>query len=97
MPTYEFDCSDHGTFELARPIARMREPADCPTCGVSARRILSLPNVALVSSVNRKATEVNERSRHEPRLVTRKKTPASDAPPRLHSSHCSRPWALEHS
>ena len=98
MPIYEFECSDHGDFELSRPIAQMREPAPCPTCGALGKRLLSAPNLATGSVIGRRAAAVNERSQHEPRIVTRE-TPRSNGEPAqrtVHSSHGGYPWAIGH-
>jgi putative FmdB family regulatory protein len=96
MPTYEFECGEHGTFELMRRMAEAKLPAACPTCGGAARRILSSPNVALMAASARIATAVNERSRHEPRLVQREAPKSEPARPKLHGSSCGRPWAIGH-
>ncbi len=45
MPIYEFECTDHGCFELTRPMAQMREPAPCPECGELGKRLLSAPKL----------------------------------------------------
>ncbi len=42
MPLYEYACNDcDAQFERLQPMTAARE-ADCPQCGTSARRILSL-------------------------------------------------------
>jgi putative FmdB family regulatory protein len=71
MPLYEFECKEHGVFELERTMARATEQAPCEICMQDAPRIISLPNLAQVPRWRSKANEVNERSQHEPRLVTR--------------------------
>ena len=98
MPTYEFQCTEHGSFELTRPIAQMREPAACPDCGALGKRLLSAPNLATGSAVGRRAAAVNERSQHEPRIVQRE-TPRSNGEPSprtVHSAHGGYPWAIGH-
>lgn len=97
MPIYEFDCTEHGSFEVIRSVAEVREPAHCPACGADGRRLLSAPHLACVSHSNRRARDINERSAHEPRQVSVPRAPASDAPGKLRSSPSSRPWVLEHS
>lgn len=38
MPnTYEYECENHGLFERREPIQQVHK-ADCPICGISARR-----------------------------------------------------------
>lgn len=71
MPLYEFECSEHGVFELERRMAEARDAAACSACGQWAARIVSLTNVAQVPRWKAKARKVNEKSQHEPRLVTR--------------------------
>lgn len=97
MPIYEFECDDHGVFELSRTIAQVRDPAACPDCGASARRVLSAPNLASGSLLIR-AAAVNERSQHEPRIVSRQSPRKPEAPHKrkLHSSRGGYPWALGH-
>ena len=98
MPIYEFECTTHGTFELTRPMAQVREPAECPECGAPAKRLLSAPNLATGSAIGRRAAAVNERSQHEPRIVQRA-APKSSAEPAQRTVHTSRggyPWAIGH-
>ncbi len=94
MATYEYECGQHGYFESERPMHRSGEPADCPECGESSRRVLSAPQLLSLDGVRRKAMSINERSQHEPRLVHREHT-ARAAPPSFASGH-GRPWALGH-
>ncbi len=94
MPIYEYDCDAHGGFEQERPMSVAGKSASCPVCGASSRRVLSLANVAQLSSGNRKAHAVNERSRFEPRVVKRETRPVSGEP-KLHAGH-GRPWSIGH-
>jgi putative FmdB family regulatory protein len=98
MPIYEFECDDHGVFELTRPMSNVRDPAACPTCGTGARRVLSAPNLATGSVIVRRAAAVNERSQHEPRIVQREapRRPVAPHKRKLHSSKGGYPWALGH-
>jgi len=94
MPIYEYDCDAHGGFERELPMREAHRQAACPSCGASSRRVLSVPNVAQLSSGNRKAHAINEKSRHEPRVVTRESRPASDQR-QVHTGH-GRPWSIGH-
>jgi putative FmdB family regulatory protein len=98
MPIYEFECTDHGSFELSRPIAQMREPAPCPDCGASGKRLLSAPNLATGSAIGRRVAAVNERSQHEPRIVKREAPRSNGEPAKraVHSAHGGYPWAIGH-
>ncbi len=98
MPIYEFECLDHGQFELTRPMAQVRDPAECPACGEPGKRLLSAPNVPSGSAVDRRAAGINERSQHEPRIVKREASPSDGGPPArtVHSSSRGYPWAIGH-
>ena len=98
MPIYEFECADHGPFELTRPMAQVREPAPCPECGEQGKRLLSAPSVPTGSVVGRRAAAVHERSQHAPRIVKRE-TPKSNGEPvkrAVHSARGGYPWAIGH-
>lgn len=98
MPIYEFECADHGSFELSRSIAQMREPAPCPDCGALGKRLLSAPNLPTGSAIGRRVAAVNERSQHEPRIVQREAPRSNGEPAKrtVHSSHGGYPWAIGH-
>ncbi len=98
MPIYEFECTAHGTFELTRPMAQVREPGPCPDCGEHGKRLLSAPNLATGSAVGRRVAGINERSQHEPRIVQRE-VPKSSGDPTKRAVQTSRggyPWAIGH-
>lgn len=45
---YRYQCTDENCGQvlvLARPLAARNEPAECPTCGMPATRIFTVPNV----------------------------------------------------
>jgi len=94
MPIYEYECESHGGFELEQPMRLASREAPCPHCGTGSRRLLSVPNVAQLGASLRKAHAINERSRFEPRVVSR----AAAAPSgerQLMSGH-GRPWSIGH-
>jgi putative FmdB family regulatory protein len=72
VPIYEFSCADCGSFDLTRPVAESGAPARCPMCGGEARRVFSPPNLALLATGMRGALDREEKSAHEPGLVTEK-------------------------
>lgn len=98
MPLYEYDCRDHGVFELARPMKESAKSASCPWCREAAPRILSAPSLRQVPRSARVALERNEKSRHEPELVRKRPTASAEPPrePRLRAATGARPWVLEH-
>jgi putative FmdB family regulatory protein len=70
MPLYEYECGDHGVFELVRRMEESSKNACCPSCGREAARIVSVSNLSRVPRWEAKARERNEKSRHEPRVVS---------------------------
>jgi putative FmdB family regulatory protein len=95
MPIYEYECDEHGLFEARRPIAEFDAPGRCPTCALPSRRVLSAPRLRLVDRSDRVARDRNERSQHEPALVTREAGRAKGDGSTFHSSG-SLPWAVTH-
>lgn len=69
MPLYEFQCDNCGPFTELRRLSECDMPAECPVCGSSSSRIISVPRLAIMEKNNRTAWERNEKSAHEPRRV----------------------------
>ena len=68
MPTYDYDCSLCGGFEAIRSIGQRDEPAICPDCDDLAPRVMvAAPRLRLMEASTRRAMDVNETARHEPR------------------------------
>ncbi|MBX3608166.1 MAG: zinc ribbon domain-containing protein [Piscinibacter sp.] len=68
MPTYDYACPACGGFDAFRALAARNEPAACPDCGAASPRVFaSAPRLALLESGTRRALDVNERARHEPK------------------------------
>ncbi len=68
MPTYDYACPDCGGFDALRTLAARNEAAACPGCGAASPRVFaSAPRLALREGGTRRAMDVNERARHEPR------------------------------
>lgn len=68
MPIYDYQCTACGPFSELRAMADSAAPCPCPRCAQPSLRVmLSAPRLALVASPTRKALDLNERSRHEPR------------------------------
>lgn len=71
MPFYDYDCPDCGTFSAFRSLTDRNLPASCPQCHAEATRVISAPNLSLMSAPRRQAFARNEKSQHEPGVKTR--------------------------
>lgn len=71
MPLYDYRCSACGDFRAWRRMSEANEPMQCPTCEGSAPRAVVAPNLALMNPHNRVAHQRNEKSAHEPTVVSR--------------------------
>lgn len=72
MPYYEYDCEKHGIFSKFASINDRNKEVNCPNCGEIGKRLISSPNLALMSVGNRSAWARNEKSAHEPRRSVKK-------------------------
>jgi putative FmdB family regulatory protein len=95
MPLYEYECRDHGVFEQTRSIAESTADAPCPDCRRESPRIVSMPALGRLERSQVRAIDVNERSRHEPRVVHKAPTAPSERRP-LQSAGGGYPWAVGH-
>lgn len=91
MPIYSFACMTCGEFTDMRSMDRADEDAACPLCGSPAPRTVSAPYIwgRGVNPLVRHANERNERSAHEPRVVSRQQWQCEAAAPtqsRLHGA-----------
>jgi putative FmdB family regulatory protein len=91
MPVYAFTCTACGGFELMRPMAQAAAPALCPACGTEARRVFTPPGLARLAGPMRGALGMEEKSAHEPAVVTEKR-----GRPRAHAHGATPPWVLSH-
>jgi putative FmdB family regulatory protein len=91
MPVYAFTCAACGGFDVVRPMAASDEPARCPECGSHARRVFSPPGLALLARPVRLGLDLEEKSAHEPEVVTQKR-----GRPMPHRHAPSPPWAVGH-
>lgn len=68
MPTYDYECSACGGFDAFRSLGQRNDPAACPACGGASPRVFAAaPRLALLDGGARRAMDVNERARHEPK------------------------------
>ncbi len=89
MPLYEYRCDDCGIFDEWRSMAERSNPANCPSCQESAKRVFSVPGVQLNGALRLKKAE-----NPEPQLVKKQ-----DFDPEQRGrarSHGGRPWMINH-
>ena len=91
MPYYAFECPGCGPFDLLRPMAQASEPARCPSCGTAARRVFTPPGLPLLARPLRRALDLEEKSAHEPDVVTERR-----GRPMPHRHAPAPPWAVTH-
>ena len=104
MPIYDYECANHGSFELSRPMSRSGESADCPECGIASARTVTAPRLRMLGATIRSSMDRNEKSRHSPHVCTAgchhraaKPKPQKEEKPKLVSYRGPRPWVIEHS
>jgi putative FmdB family regulatory protein len=88
MPLYDYCCSTCGPFRAFRPMRESSVPVDCPTCAEAAERMMQAPFLADMNPHNRIAHRRNEKSAHEPQVMSRKDLDQSGES-RTHE-HCHR-------
>lgn len=71
MPVYDYRCPTCGPFQNPGSLARSAAPAHCPSCQTSSPRVIQAPFLNTMKSIRRIAHEHNERSAHEPRIMSR--------------------------
>jgi len=91
VPIYAFSCATCGPFDLTRPMAQATDPAWCPSCGGRGDRVLTPPRLARLAKPIRSALDVEEKSAHEPEVVSKKR---GRPLPRIHTP--TPPWVLSH-
>jgi putative FmdB family regulatory protein len=67
---YEYRCERDGAFEVARPIGTAPTSIACPVCARDAGRVFSSPMLSLAPRALVAALDHEEKTRHEPDLVT---------------------------
>ena len=71
MPIYDYTCGICGPFRDWQAMAASGEPAMCPSCHGTAPRAVSAPHIGQMPRNRRIAHERNEKSAHEPRVMSR--------------------------
>jgi len=105
MPVYEYECDQHGVFELLKSVSQVREPGICPDCAIPGRRLISAPHLSVMARSQVLARDRNERSQYEPRMAS---SPGACShagpcnhgrkakPGQLKTYKGKRPWVIEH-
>jgi putative FmdB family regulatory protein len=91
MPIYAYACADCGPFEAHRPASEAGAAGRCPSCGGEGRRVFTPPGLALLARPLRRALDGEERSAHEPAVVSAKR-----GVPMPHHHDPAPPWVLSH-
>jgi putative FmdB family regulatory protein len=91
VPLYAFTCDGCGPFDVDRPMAEASAATACPECGAEARRVFTPPGLALLARPERRALDQEEKSAHEPEVVTEKR-----GRPMPHRHEKAPPWVLAH-
>ena len=102
MPVYEYDCVDHGVFDEWRAMSESQAAATCRACGRQAPRIVSLPNLRSMVPSDVRARDRNERSQHEPKVLSgaaiggRRAEGNAEGGSVAHTASPGRPWMMGH-
>ena len=70
MAIYEYRCERDGSFEVTRPIGTAPASIACPECAGEAERVFSSPMVSFAPRELVAALDHEEKTRHEPDVVT---------------------------
>lgn len=105
MQIFEYECENHGGFELLRPSGLRRHPAPCPECGKLAQRVYgSMPNLRQIDRTKKENIERNIKSQFEPHICGADcghEAPGLTPPkfgekPKVQSYNGPRSWVIEH-
>jgi putative FmdB family regulatory protein len=91
VPVYAYTCAACGAFDVVRPMAEAGGPAHGPGGGKEARGVFTPPGLARLARPVRRALDMEEKSAHEPAVVSDKR-----GRPMPHRHAPSPPWALGH-
>ena len=70
MAIYEYRCERDGAFDVMLPIGTAPASIACPVCASEAGRVFSSPMLSLVPRALSAALDHEEKTRHEPDVVT---------------------------
>ena len=74
MPIYSYQCETHGEFVQLKTVSSRNEATYCPDCNELANRDITAPNLSVMTDSNRSAWQLNEKSMHEPKRISREHT-----------------------
>ncbi len=103
MPLYDYRCPSCGDFRAWRSMSEAGLPAPCPVCAGPAARAIVAPNLATMAPHRRIAHARNEKSAHEPRVVSAEQLQGRHRHDHGHRHNApkgfgvgNRPWMIGH-
>lgn len=106
MILYDYICETCGSFSGWNQIDQSAQAVDCPNCNALSKRIITAPFLADMDPNNRIAHQRNEKSAHEPEVVSiisgskehhhDSKTHRHAHGHQRHNHGPSRPWMIGH-
>lgn len=91
MATYQYRCRRHGDFDTTKPMGTAPASMPCPDCGDPAGRAYTAPLLRQTPQPTRDLLAMEERSRHEPEVVSA--VPPPSRRPARRGSDARRPRA----
>lgn len=70
MPTYSFDCREHGPHDVVLAMASVTGSHPCPACGAPSRRVFTPPRLNLGDSRARALIDATKATADAPPVVT---------------------------
>jgi putative FmdB family regulatory protein len=71
MPLYRYDCETCGPFQAWARMNESTKKVQCPNCCIPKPRAVAAPFIARMDTATRKAHARNEKSAHEPMVMSR--------------------------
>ncbi|MFT3931863.1 MAG: zinc ribbon domain-containing protein [Spongiibacteraceae bacterium] len=112
MPVYDYRCDECDCeFTMLMPMSRSADPMPCPSCEHQAQRVISAPHLSTMRADVRAAHQTNERSAHEPKMMSgghrcgsgcshqshdKQSHSKAEQPALKQVSSAKRPWMLGH-
>jgi len=82
VPVYRFRCRTCGTFDADHPMATVPDAGPCPSCGASARRIITAPALGRGGSTAMRLIDATSATADTPAVVSGVAPGRSTRPPR---------------